>query len=67
MSGASSIPLTGFDSKPRISFHDVSSVPTANICAITLFLPIQHGTYEKFKDAMMLGILGHGGMGVCES
>ena len=63
MSGASSIPPTGFDSSLRISFQDVSSVPTANVCGLTLYLPIQHETYETFEGAMLLGILGHDGYG----
>ena len=58
VSGASAIPPTGLDSLPHLSFHDVSPVPTANVCALSLFLPIQHETYKSFKDAMLLVIFG---------
>ena len=53
----------GFDSLLHISFQDVSSVPTANVCGLMLYLPIQHETYEIFEGAMLLGIFGHEGYG----
>ncbi|XP_033110604.1 G2/M phase-specific E3 ubiquitin-protein ligase-like [Anneissia japonica] len=57
-SGATDIPITGFDDKPELEFlRDDSRFPTANTCSIIFRLPTKHETYDNFKEAVDFGIL----------
>ena len=64
-SGAESIPPCGFEGlAPSLVFlHGNQPLPTASTCDLEFRLPTRHENFEKFKDAMILGIKGHDGFG----
>lgn len=52
ITGASTIPAEGFDTKPSIDFHhgpagEVARFPSANTCTCTLTLPISEGLLDE--------------------
>ncbi|XP_073719385.1 G2/M phase-specific E3 ubiquitin-protein ligase-like [Misgurnus anguillicaudatus] len=57
-SGASKIPLSGFNEKPTITFTEPGlgrNLPTANTCSVTLNLPMCP-TFKDFSGEMAFGI-----------
>lgn len=64
ISGATSIPQTGFDFKPSITFDDTIIYPMASTCALQLTLPLRHAAQEVFEEKMVYGILFNGGFGL---
>ena len=54
--GASEMPPSGFDTTPEVAFTE-GSLPRANTCSTTLYLPISHEDYNLFKESMDFGIL----------
>lgn len=65
-SGASSIPPCGFEGiiPTMIFLHNIDAVlPTASTCDLEFRLPATYTDYQKFKDAMVLGLKGHDGFG----
>ena len=63
-SGSDRVPPLGFTSCPCLVFlHNDEILPTASTCALELRLPTAHDDYDKFKDAMILGFIGHDGFG----
>lgn len=61
--GAEEVPPLGFSPPPTLHFNRHEVYPTASTCALELVLPTQYDTYEQFKDAMLTGLLFHGGFG----
>ncbi|XP_067314252.1 uncharacterized protein [Pseudorasbora parva] len=58
-SGASKIPLAGFQEKPTITFLEPGlgrSLPTANTCSVSLNLPMCT-TFNDFSEGMALAIV----------
>ena len=65
-SGADHIPLLGYENSPTLEFvhNETKVLPTASTCDVQLRLPTTHGNnYQKFKEMMMMAILGHDGFG----
>lgn len=63
VTGAGSIPPTGFPVRPCVSFlHHKQKLSTASTCDQALRLPI-YEDYVAFKEAMILSILGNDGLG----
>lgn len=61
--GADQPPPLGFPTTPRLTFvEDV--LASASTCALRLTLPLEHKSYESFKQAMILSLKGHGGFGL---
>ena len=61
-SGADAIPPLGFPREPSLVFiHNSLPLPTASTCALELRIPTVHTEYSTFKDAMITGVMGHGG------
>ena len=55
--GATSIPLLGFDTEGSVRFlHDGGKFPTSSTCSMTIRLPIVMD-YEVFKERMAFAIL----------
>lgn len=54
--GASSPPPLGFESNPELKFID-GDFPKANTCTGTLYIPLDHKEYDKFKETMDFAIL----------
>ena len=63
-SGSAREPPCGFHLKPYFTFQHESLYPTASMCTLELRLPTVHISYEKLKEAMVLGIMGNDGFGV---
>ena len=64
-SGANAVPPLGFPRPPSLHFiHGPSPLPTASTCSLELHLPTIHSNYAAFKEAMITGIMGHGGFGM---
>ncbi len=64
MSGSNSVPSLGFPIRPNVTFiHRDRKLCTASTCDITLRLPTVHDTYEAFKEAITLSIVGNDGLG----
>ena len=63
-SGAISIPPTGFDVTPTITFDEATMYPMASTCAIQLILPTRHKSYKVFEEYLQYGILNNGGFGL---
>ena len=61
-SGAESVPPTGFPRQPSLCFIK-GPLPTASTCALELRVPTVHKSYLEFKEAMIMGMMGHGGFG----
>ena len=61
-SGARQPPPLGFPKKPKLKFLHGGKFPTASTCAFIFSIPI-HSTYDAFREAMLLGILGNDGFG----
>ena len=62
-SGADSIPSCGFDDVfPQLCFDSSAALPTASTCDIQLRLPSKYISYNKFKEAMLLGVKDHDGL-----
>ena len=60
MSGSTS----GFPIRPNVTFiHRDRKLCTTSTCDITLRFPTVHGTYEAFKEAITLSIVGNDGFG----
>lgn len=63
VSGADRMPVLGFKKNLSIHFHE-GYLATSSTCALQLHLPTIHGhDYNKFKDAMILSLLGNDGFG----
>lgn len=64
-SGSSQIPPVGFVEEPSLVFlySESSTLPTSSTCDVTLRLPTTHKEYGRFKQYMLLGIMGHDGFG----
>ena len=65
-SGSDSIPPCGFEgvTPTMIFLHSCDDLfPTASTCDLEFRLPATYGEYQKFKDAMVLGLKGHDGFG----
>ena len=65
MTASDCVPLGGYAKAPTVIFlhHETAILPTASTCDLQLRLPAVHKKYEKFRDAMLLGILGNDGFG----
>lgn len=63
VTGSSAIPPLGFACTPTVAFYTESTMPSANVCSLTLQLPVSHETYNSFREAMLMGILGNDGYG----
>lgn len=62
--GADQPPPLGFSSTPVLLFAEDNILASASTCALRLTLPLAHKTYDSFKEAMILSIMGHGGFGL---
>ena len=55
--GASSVPVLGWPTKPELHFSSTNLLPTASTCALELVLPTAHyNKYEDFKNFMCQGV-----------
>ena len=61
-SGAEREPPLGFSPKPHLLFSD-DLLASASTCSLRLTLPIQHSSYESFKEYMILSLIGNDGFG----
>ena len=61
VSGTDYLPPLGFGCRPTLIFHEDSSMPTSSTCDIHLSILTGHKEYASFKEAMKLGLHGHGG------
>ena len=61
--GADEEPPLGFVPLPTLRFEN-AKYPTANTCSNILNIPLQHQTYEEFRDAMEFGIMNCAGFGL---
>ena len=66
ITGSTSIPPTGFETKPTITFsHDPNvTVPTANTCSLTICLPTAITDAAIFSSRMTYGIFNSVGFGL---
>lgn len=64
MTGSKCIPVVGFDHKVMLCFTDEERLPQVSLCGLTLTLPRNINTQEKFNDIMTLSILGGPGVGL---
>ena len=62
-SGANRPPAVGFEITPSIMFTDDKRLPFVSTCAISLTLPRDLQTYDAFKEALHLAVLGSHGFG----
>lgn len=60
--GAESEPPLGYDKKPKLLFA-CQKLASASTCALQLTLPLEHHSYESFKENMILSLKGHDGFG----
>lgn len=65
LSGSSRVPPTGFNPRPSVMFvHDQHRpLATASTCELQIRLPLCHGSYATFKDAMILSMKSNDGFG----
>eukprot|EP00118_Oscarella_pearsei_P022895 m.268449 g.268449 ORF g.268449 m.268449 type:complete len:69 (+) comp40528_c0_seq3:1423-1629(+) len=61
--GASIVPVLGFQEKSTLCFSDSEVYPTSSTCALTLTLPSQYKDYKNFKEKMAHALKNHGGFG----
>lgn len=61
-SGSNNIPPIGYDKQPVLMFVD-GPLATASTCDAQLRIPIRHGNYTKFQEALILSIHGSDGFG----
>ena len=62
-SGANRPSAVGFEITPSIMFTDDERLPFVSTCAISLTLPRHLQTYDAFKEALHLAVLGSHGCG----
>ncbi|XP_039463252.1 G2/M phase-specific E3 ubiquitin-protein ligase isoform X2 [Oreochromis aureus] len=61
--GLREIPPAAIQPKPQLLFQTTSRFPVADVCAITIKIPVLH-SYEDFQEAMDYGIQNSPGFGL---
>ena len=60
--GSDMEPPLGFSPRPELGFVD-DVLASSSTCALKLYLPLNHDTYDSFKSYMILSLLGNDGFG----
>ena len=62
--GADAVPPLGFLPTPTLEFDDSSKYPIGNTCGNVLKIPLEHSSYDEFKESMDYGIKNCAGFGL---